>query len=166
MARDHDNRGRAGQRLQAAERFEAVDARKPDVKKNNFQITDGGTFQGFLRGSHGLHLMAFVAEDRRERFANAGFVVDDEEAWSSGHGAMSVPLWVAMTAGVNSATGNSMTKREPAGELSSTWMLPPCSAMMRAAMARPSPVPRSFVDRKSTRLNSSHSSISYAVFCL
>src|SRR5688572_32287100 len=29
-----------------------------------------------------------------------------------------------------------------------------------------SPSPRSSVDRKSTRLNSSHSQISYAVFCL
>ena len=37
------------QRLQAAECFEAVDARKPDVEKDNFEITDGGAFQGFLR---------------------------------------------------------------------------------------------------------------------
>src|SRR6266571_2088184 len=147
MARDHDHRGRAGQRLQAAERFEAIDARKPDVEKDDFQITHCGTLQGFLRGCHGFHVMAFVAEDRSERLSNAGFVVDDEEAWSSGHGAVSVPLWSAMMAGVNSATGNSMTKREPMGELSSTWMLPPCSAMMRAAMARPSPVPRSFVEK-------------------
>src|SRR3712207_7523770 len=30
----------------------------------------------------------------------------------------------------------------------------------------PAPVPRSLRDRKSTRLNSSHANISYAVFCL
>src|SRR2546428_4193177 len=147
MARDHDNRGRAGQRLQAAECFEAVDARKPDVKKNNFQITGGGTFQGFLRGSHSLHLMAFVAEDRGERFANAGFVVDDEEAWFSGHGAVSIPLGLAMMAGVNSATCNSITKREPIGGISSKSMLPPCSSVMCAAIARPSPAPQPSVEK-------------------
>src|SRR5438034_11790259 len=38
----------------------------------------------------------------------------------------------------------------------------------RAARARPRPVPaeRAHLDRKSTRLNSSHTVISYAVFCL
>ena len=50
-----------------------------------------------------------------------------------------------------------MTKRAPTGKLSSTWMLPPCSAMMRAAMASPRPVPRSLVEkcgRKSLSLSS------------
>src|SRR5438309_8366513 len=36
----------------------------------------------------------------------------------------------------------------------------------RRAAARPMPLPPPITDRKSTRLNSSHSSISYAVFCL
>src|SRR2546430_11225318 len=40
----------------------------------------------------------------------------------------------------------------------------PSSAAMRASTASPSSV--SWTDRKSTRLNSSHSQISYAVFCL
>src|SRR2546430_11007050 len=35
-----------------------------------------------------------------------------------------------------------------------------------AGEARPQVGPRQHVDRKSTRLNSSHSQISYAVFCL
>src|SRR5579863_309069 len=38
-------------------------------------------------------------------------------------------------------------KREPVGELSSTRRPPPCSATMRAAMARPRPVPRSLVEK-------------------
>src|SRR5699024_11254850 len=40
----------------------------------------------------------------------------------------------------------------------------PCSASQMASA--PSPQPTSRTDRKSTRLNSSHVSISYAVFCL
>src|SRR2546430_11883528 len=38
--------------------------------------------------------------------------------------------------------------------------LPGCAVSARSG------IPRSFLDRKSTRLNSSHSQISYAVFCL
>src|SRR3712207_8466986 len=39
----------------------------------------------------------------------------------------------------------------------------PCSRTSAAAVHRPS---RTWSDRKSTRLNSSHANISYAVFCL
>ena len=46
-----------------------------------------------------------------------------------------------------SAEGSSRIKREPAGELSSTRRPPPCSATIRAAMASPRPVPRSFVEK-------------------
>src|SRR3712207_8795912 len=42
---------------------------------------------------------------------------------------------------------------------------PPWARARSRAMARPRPVP-SLLDRKSTRLNSSHANISYAVFCL
>src|SRR5438477_6107287 len=41
-----------------------------------------------------------------------------------------------------------------------------CSEVRYLARERTSVVRRSTVDRKSTRLNSSHMSISYAVFCL
>src|SRR2546430_5296441 len=45
--------------------------------------------------------------------------------------------------------------------------LPPGSPRRCAPPPRPTfPAPGSPVDRKSTRLNSSHSQISYAVFCL
>src|SRR2546430_9448432 len=44
----------------------------------------------------------------------------------------------------------------------------PCAPMSasRSAPARSPPAPTCWADRKSTRLNSSHSQISYAVFCL
>src|SRR5437868_11417127 len=60
------------------------------------------------------------------------------------------------------------------GELRSRWRLrrdsrsvvkTRCSNSMSASMS-PRPAERTWGDRKSTRLNSSHVSISYAVFCL
>src|SRR5688572_33008391 len=48
------------------------------------------------------------------------------------------------------------TKSEPARSTASESVLP----LINACIARPA------LDRKSTRLNSSHSQISYAVFCL
>src|SRR3712207_7841170 len=49
-----------------------------------------------------------------------------------------------------------------AGELISL-LYGPCAGIERVAL---DPLPRIFEDRKSTRLNSSHANISYAVFCL
>ena len=43
-------------------------------------------------------------------------------------------------------TGNSIVKRVPRGALSSTSMLPPCSAMIRRTIARPRPLPRRLVE--------------------
>src|SRR2546430_13672759 len=42
----------------------------------------------------------------------------------------------------------------------------PASSASLAAWTRGPTMPRTVLDRKSTRLNSSHSQISYAVFCL
>src|SRR6266568_3297522 len=91
-------------------------------------------------------MITLIFEDRRKGFADSGFVVHHEQMRSWGHRVASLPLWSAMEAGVNSAAGSSTRKREPTGRLSSTWMLPPCSATIRAAIARPRPVPRSFVE--------------------
>src|SRR2546427_2871126 len=44
--------------------------------------------------------------------------------------------------------------------------IPVFSKIFSAVQSPSSPARSSFVDRKSTRLNSSHSQISYAVFCL
>src|SRR5438094_4772411 len=43
---------------------------------------------------------------------------------------------------------------------------PPVQASLGSRAARRNPTARSETDRKSTRLNSSHRTISYAVFCL
>src|SRR6266487_4850157 len=51
-------------------------------------------------------------------------------------------------------------RRTPGGRSAGTW----CHRRPPAAARRPAPENRR--DRKSTRLNSSHPSISYAVFCL
>src|SRR2546427_3290093 len=53
--------------------------------------------------------------------------------------------------------------------ISSPESKPPLSVMprwARSALRSPSPEQGACADRKSTRLNSSHSQISYAVFCL
>src|SRR5438309_5631717 len=64
----------------------------------------------------------------------------------------------ALVAGVNTGAGNRLPRRRPRG--SGVPATPPVAV---------TPLPRGLRlgrDRKSTRLNSSHSSISYAVFCL
>src|SRR5205823_3197476 len=157
VARDHDDGGRVRQRLNAAEGFEAVHAGQPDVEKRDFQIAKRAALQSLFGGSNGVHLIALVFENQRERLADAGFIVDDQNVGARRHKAALDPLWSATVADVKSATGSSMTKREPTGKLSSTWMLPPCSAMIRAAIASPRPVPRSLVEkwgRKSLSLSS------------
>src|SRR5699024_11690669 len=45
-------------------------------------------------------------------------------------------------------------------------ILPPCASTISFEIESPNPAPPLSRDRKSTRLNSSHVSISYAVFCL
>src|SRR6266705_993879 len=157
MTGNHDDCGWPRGRLQAPYGFHAVDPRKPDVQETDLDITSRGALQCFLSGTHSFHMIALVLENRGERFSNASFVVHDEEMRSRCHRVASDPLWSASEAGVNSATGSSTRKRDPTGTLSSTWMLPPCSATMRAAMARPRPVPRSLVEkcgRKSLSLSS------------
>src|SRR6267142_5296546 len=147
VAGNHDNRRRPRRRLQAAQCFEPVHSRKPNVQEHDFQIAGTGAVQRLLGGSHSFDVIALLLENRGKRFADSGLVIHNQKVRFGGHQAASVPLWSATEAGVNSATGSSTRKREPAGRLSSTWMLPPCSATMRAAMARPKPVPRSLVEK-------------------
>src|SRR5262249_34399250 len=71
--------------LNAAEGFEAIHTGKPDVEKNDFEIAARGTFERFFGGLGGFDVITLVAEDRRKRFANAGFVVDDQDVRMSGH---------------------------------------------------------------------------------
>ena len=117
----------------------------------------GGPFEGLFGAGRGRDEIAFIGEDGGKRFANAAFVVNDQNAGLRSDHEDSAPECSPARAGVASAAGSSTRKREPTGELSSTCKVPPCSATMRAAMARPSPVPRSLVEkcgRKSLSLSS------------
>src|SRR6267143_28729 len=147
VARNHDDCRRPRRRLQTAQCFEPVHSRKPNVQEHDLQIAGTGTIERLLGGSDGFDVIALLLENRGKRFTDSGLVIHNQKLRFVGHQAASDPLWSAMEAGVNSAAGSSTRKREPAGRLSSTWMLPPCSATMRAAIARPSPVPRSFVEK-------------------
>src|SRR5205809_6072083 len=61
----------------------------------------------------------------------------------------------------------SLSHRMGEGESSSVGRrIQPLWKLRATGLAIPSPVGRQRVDRKSTRLNSSHGYISYAVFCL
>jgi len=67
------------QSLNAGESFEAVNAREPDVKEDDVEAAVRGAFNGAFSGVGGFGDVAFVGEDGRERFADAGFIVDDED---------------------------------------------------------------------------------------
>src|SRR5438309_5939036 len=54
----------------------------------------------------------------------------------------------------------------PMSAASQNWLRSPCPRGSHEITTYPRPTNRWTRDRKSTRLNSSHSSISYAVFCL
>ena len=71
--------------MQAAEGFEAIHAGKPDVEKNDFKIAASGAFERFFGGLGAFDLIALVGKNRREGFANAGFVVNDEDVRMNGH---------------------------------------------------------------------------------
>jgi len=71
--------------LDAAQGFEAVHAGEPDVQENDVEAAVGGAFQSAFGGFSGFGDVAFVGEDGREGFANAGFVVDDEDVWFGRH---------------------------------------------------------------------------------
>src|SRR5690606_42035835 len=58
-----------------------------------------------------------------------------------------------------------MRKHSPGGCIS-PWASPFSKGAPASAATSPSPVASTTTDRKSTRLNSSHVKISYAVFCL
>jgi len=86
VAGDHDDGGRVGHGLDAAERFEAIHAGEPDVEQDDVEAAVGGAFQGAFRRFGGFGDVAFVGEDGREGFADAGFVVNDEDVWFRRHG--------------------------------------------------------------------------------
>src|SRR5262249_48996491 len=85
VAGDHDDRRRMWNGLQAAEGLKAVHAGKPDVEKNDFEIAARRAFQRFFGGLSGFDVITLVAEDGRERFADASFVVNHKDVWMGSH---------------------------------------------------------------------------------
>src|SRR4029077_15083339 len=147
MPGNHDHFGRSGNRLDAAERFQTVHARQPDIEKDDFKIATANALERLLSRANGIDRILFIAKNGRQRFANTFFIVDDQDFWFRTHRSESSPARSEVVAAEISATGNSIRKREPTGWLSSTRIEPPCSEMMRAAIARPRPVPRSLVEK-------------------
>src|SRR5205085_11636479 len=70
------------------------------------------------------------------------------------------------TTSATSATGCSLPPTGPSPPWSRTWRRAGCSTTRCCCAWASSGERRASTDRKSTRLNSSHSQISYAVFCL
>ena len=64
VAGDHDDGGRTRLRLQAAERFEAVDAGQPDVEQDHFDVAVRRAFERFFCGAGGVYGVAFVFKNR------------------------------------------------------------------------------------------------------
>src|SRR5215813_8430486 len=79
VAGNHDDRWRMRNGLHTAESFEAVHAGKPNVEEDDFEIAAGGAFQGFFGRLSAFDVIALIAKDRRERFADARFVVNDQD---------------------------------------------------------------------------------------
>jgi hypothetical protein len=85
MAGDHDDGGGMRKSLNAGESFQAVHAREPDVEEDDVEAAVGSAFDGTFGGVSVFGDVALVGEDGRERFADAGFVVDDEDVRFRGH---------------------------------------------------------------------------------
>ena len=117
--------------------------------------------EAFFAGGHGLDFVAFIAQQRAERLADAAFVVNDQNGCrhdvflsrpsicvgstnADGHIAGLRPLPADAWRRRHFGGGKRITNRAPVGRLSSTRIVPLCSAMIRLAIASPRPVPRSF----------------------
>ena len=72
--------------MDAAEGFEPIHAGKPNVEENDVESTVGRPFESPFRRFGGFSDVAFVGEDGREGFADASFVINDEDVWFRGHG--------------------------------------------------------------------------------
>src|SRR5229473_337957 len=135
--------------------FEGIHPIEPHVEENQIWGPLIETRKTLFAGRYRRGLIPFVSEDRRKRLADALLVVHNEDGMRHGFPFQAVRGEIGAAA--TSVMGSCRMNLAPMGELSSTRMDPWCSAMMRLAMARPSPVPRSFVEkwgRKSLSLSS------------
>ena len=135
---------------QPRQRREPVDAGQPDVEHDHVEAGVQRAVEAGLAGLDGFDLVALVAQHAAKRrprtpgssstIRTVGFMKLD--AHSSTHS--SLPHSRSHSYAVTH--GNSIVNRVPRGTLSPTSMLPPCSAMIRRTMARPSPLPRRLVE--------------------
>src|SRR5262249_46063176 len=85
VAGNHDDRRRMRERLDAGKGFETVHAGEPDVEEDHIKAAVGCPLDGALGRVGGFGDVAFVGEDGRQGFADAGFVVDDKDLRFRGH---------------------------------------------------------------------------------
>ena len=84
VAGDHDDFGRAGagrcglSPRMFGEDVEAVAVGQPDVEEHGLVVSVAQKLEGFGRGAGGGDDVVFLAQDGFQRFADVGFVVNDE----------------------------------------------------------------------------------------
>ncbi len=183
---DDDDLGDVGavEGADLGEGVEAVAVGEPDVEQDDVVGGVAQESKGLGGGGGGGDEVILFAEDGLERLADLGFVVDDEDVVSFGGGGLRadgcrlgffeggfefghgvvgataargllgcVEVW-SLSAAV--AGRSSTMKRAPAGSFFSARMVPPCSWMILAAMARPRPVPRCLVEKYGRNRRSTH----------
>ena len=77
---DHFRAVSEGNFLDARQRFQAIHAFEPNVQQHHFVVVAREFFQAFLAAFDGGAGIAFVFEHARQRLADAGFVVYDQNA--------------------------------------------------------------------------------------
>src|SRR5579885_1587279 len=141
---DHFGAVREGNLLDGLQRFEAVHSGQPDIKQDEIIGLARQLVEALFAARNSGANVPFILQHAGERFANARFVIDYQNAR---------PLHQpAVTSAGDSGSaaviaGISTMNRAPAGLFSSTRMVALCSATMRLTIARPSPVPRLFVEK-------------------
>src|SRR5205807_8317141 len=77
-----------------------------------------------------------------------------------------LPIWISTSRFWSGRPSHDCGRLLPASHSPARCKAAPGRVLSRGRSLRLRPLPASFPDRKSTRLNSSHLVISYAVFCL
>src|ERR1019366_5256064 len=144
----------------ARQHLHAVHAGQPDIQQHQFETAAGQRLQARLAAGRGLYRVALVFQHAAQGLADPRLVIHYPNP-SRFHIFTAEGFRSASAAGgggsFSSMAGSSTVKRAPTGWLSSTRMVPLCSATMWLTMARPKPVPRFLVEkygRKSLSLSS------------
>src|SRR5271170_964520 len=174
VPRNHHHHRRPIPLLHPLQRLQPIHLLQPHVQKDQIKSPRLQTRQTLFPRSHGLDLIPLVAQQSPERFAYPVFIIHNKyRSWhvmqvfpaSSASLRWTVFLCVLRLSSVSSvlnlltfcsayagetgisAAGNRITNRVPVGKLSSTRIVPLCSAIIRLAIANPNPVPRSLVEK-------------------